>query len=144
MNILEQIVRIYDEITLESPCKIKGQECIEYFERLMMNGNVITYIVDGELQGFLEFWRLSYDQWGRVCSNLTLAHEEDLIHGPVCLITRMWIKPDLRNGETFLYLGRTFLEKNKDTEHFASQQPRKKHKPLQIYTRAEVLKHYKI
>jgi hypothetical protein len=144
MTITKRLVEIYNEITLPSQYKLEGQEALDYFERLLMNGNIITYIVDGELQGFLEFWRLSYDQWGRICSNLTLTHEEDLLDGPVCLISRMWIKPDLRNGETFLYLGRTFLERNKDTVHFAAMQEHKKHKPLQIYTREQVLKHYKI
>lgn len=144
MTIVERLVEIYNEITVESPFKLKGQEALDYFERLLMNGNVITYIQDGELLGFIEFWRLSYDQWGRICSNLTLTHDEDLIEGPVCLITRMWIKQDLRNGEAFLYLGRIFLDKNKDTTHFAAQQPLKRHKPLQIYSRDEVLRHYRI
>jgi hypothetical protein len=144
MTIVERISEIYDEITLDSPCKLHGQERWDYFERLLMNGNIITYSVDGELQGFLEFWRLSYDQWGRICANLTLTHEEDLLEGPVCLITRMWIKPDLRNGETFIFLGRAFLERNKDTVHFAAMQEHKRHKPLQIYSREQVLKHYKI
>ena len=144
MTIAERISEIYDEITPSYQLKIYGQERLDYFERLLMNGNIITCIVDGELQGFLEFWRLSYDQWGRVCANLTLTHDEDILNGPVCLITRMWIKPDLRNGETFLHLGRTFLERNKDTVHFAAMQEHKRHKPLQIYTREEVLRHYKI
>lgn len=141
---IEQLLKIYDEITVESPYKLKGIEAQQYFERLLMNGNIITYVVDGELLGFLEFWRLSYHQWGMICANLTLTHDDNLLEGPVCLITRMWIKPDLRNGEIFLYLGRTFLEKNKDTIHFAAHQPLKKHKPLQVYSRKEVLKHYKI
>lgn len=144
MILIDELVKIYNEITLDSPIKLKGQEANDYFERLLMNGNIITYIKDGELLGFLEFWRLSYYQWGRICANLTLEHHENLTFGPVCLITRMWIKPDMRNGETFLYLGRTFLEKNKDTEHFAAQQYKKSHKPLQVYSRDEVLKHYRM
>lgn len=144
MIISKIIAKIYDEITLESPCKIHGQEALDYFERLIMNGNIITYIQDGELLGFLEFWRISYEQWGRICCYISLAHDEDLLSGNICLIANMWIKPDLRNGETFLHLGRTFLEKNKDATHFAAQQHQKVHKRFQIYTREEVLKHYKI
>ena len=144
MTIAERLFEIYDEITIESPCKLRGQEGIDYFERQFMNGNVITYIQDGELLGFLEFWKISYEQWGRICCYITLAHNEDLLSGNICLIANMWIKPDLRNWDTFLLLGRTFLEKNKDATHFAAQQFRKAHKPFQIYTREEVLKHYKI
>ena len=109
-----------------------------------MNGNVITYVQDGELLGFIEFWRLDFSQWGRICANMTLTHDENLTEGPVCLISGMWIKQDLRNGETFLFLGRTFLEKNKDAEHFSAMQAHKHHKPLQVYSRNEVLKHYRM
>lgn len=142
MLIIEQINKIYQDILPKNKIMLSHDEAIKYFERLMMNGNIITYIVDGELQGFLEFWKISNEQFGRLCCNITLEHNEDLLHGNICLITRMYIKPDLRNGETFLYLGRTFLEQNKDATHYAAMQAHKKHKPIQCYTREEILKHY--
>jgi hypothetical protein len=110
----------------------------------MMNGNIITYVKDGELLGFIEFWRISYEQFGRVCCNLSLDHGEDLLNGNICLITRMYIIPGLHFGETFINLGRLLLEKNKNCVFFTAQQEQKKHKNLQVYTRDQVLKHYKI
>lgn len=141
---IEEIVNIYLNILPKNPIMLSHDEAMKYYERLMMNGNVITYIKDGELLGFLEFWRITNEQFGKICCGLTLTHDDDLTNGNICLISGMYIKSDLRNGETFLYLGRTFLEKNKNATHFCAMQAHKKHKPVQVYTREDVLKHYKI
>lgn len=122
---------------------LNHDEAIEYFERLMIQGNIITYIKDGELLGFLEFWRLDYSQFGRVCCNWTLEHGEDLLEGEVALISRMWITPEDRNSEVFTILASMFISRNKDAKNFAAMQMHKKHKPLQIYSRDQILKHYK-
>ena len=92
----------------------------------------------------MEFWRISFEQFGLICANVTLTHDEDLLSGNIGIITRMWITPDMRNGETFLHLGREFLRLNKECTHYAALQFHKKHKPLQVYTREEILKHYRI
>lgn len=120
------------------------EEAMEYFERLMMNGNIITYVKEGKLLGFLEYWRVTNEQFGRICCNLTLTHDEDLLNGNICLITRMYIIPDLRNAETFINMGREFLDKNRTATHYAAMQFQKKHKPIQVYTREEILKHYRM
>lgn len=144
MEISEKINHIYQNILPKNPIMLCHDEAIKYFERLMMNGNIITYVKDGELLGFIEFWSITYEQFGRLCCNQTLQHEENLTDGNVCLITRMWIINDLRNGETFLNMGRAFLEKNKNAQFYAAMQFQKKHKPIQVYSREQILKHYRM
>ena len=144
MSIVEQIVFLYGHVLPKNPIMLTYEEALEYFERLIMNGNIITYVKDNELLGFIEYWRINNEQFGRICCNYTLAHEEDLLHGNICLITRMYIVPDLRNAETFVVLGRQLLEKNKDAVNFAAMQFHKVHKPLQVYSREQILKHYRM
>ena len=144
MSIVEQLIFIYGNVLPKVPNMLSHEEALKYFERLLMNGNIITYIKDNELCGFLEFWRITPETFGKVCLGLPISHDTDLLNGNICLISRMYITPDLRNTETFINLGRTFLEKNKDATHFAAIQTHKRHKPLQIYSRDEILKHYKI
>lgn len=139
-----KIVNIYETVLPKQPIMLSHDEAVAYFERLMMNGNIITYVKDGELLGFCEFWRISYEQFGKICCNLTLPHDSDLVNGNVCLITRMYIVPDLRNTEVFLSLGKSLIDKNVQCTHFAAMQFEKKHKPVQIYTREEISRHYKI
>lgn len=140
---VDKIVYLYENILPKSPIMLCHNEAIEYFTRLMMNGNIITYVKDGELLGFVEFWRVSFEQFGKICCNLTLTHDEDILSGNICLITRMYIVPDLRNAETFLNLGKTLIDKNQMCTHFAAMQFQKRHKPVQVYTREQLLKHYK-
>jgi hypothetical protein len=144
MNIIESITNLYENVLPKCTVMLPHDEAIQYFERLMMNGNIITYVKDGELCGFLEYWRCSYEQFGRICANMTLSHEEDLLNGEVALITRMWIIHDLRNGEAFLNMGREFLSKNITATHYAAMQFHKVHKPIQIYSREQILKHYRM
>lgn len=141
---VKRLVYLYENILPKQPIMLPHDEAVEYFERLMMNGNIITCVIDGELCGFIEFWRINYEQFGRLCCNITLAHQEDLLNGNVCLITRMWITPDLRNAKVFISLGKNLIDKNKECTHFAAMQFSKKHKPIQVYTREEILKHYKV
>lgn len=143
-NMINKIVYIYENILPKQSIMLDHNEAIKYFERLMINGNIITYIKDDELCGFLEWWRISDNQFGRLCCNMTLSHDEDLLNGNIALITRMYIIPDLRNTETFINLGREFLSKNINATHYAAMQMQKKHKPLQVYTRSEILKHYRM
>ena len=141
---INKIVHLYLHELPKCPVMLSEQEATEYFERLMMNGNIITYVKDGELLGFLEFWRISPEIFGKVTLGLPISHETDLNNGEICLITRMYIVPDLRNAETFITMGREFLARNADATHFVALQQHKHHKPIQIYSRDEILKHYKI
>jgi len=144
MKIIEKITEIYENILPKNPIMLPHLEALEYFERLIMNGNIITYVKDGELLGFIEFWRITPEQFGKVCCGMILAHEEDLLTGEICLITRMYITPDMRNSEVFINMGREFLSKNITSSYFVALQQHKHHKPIQVYTRDEILKHYKI
>lgn len=141
--IIDEIVNIYENKLPKMSLMLSHEEALEYFERLMINGNILTYIKDGELLGFCEFWRINESQFGRLCLNMTLTHDEDLLNGNVALITRMYITPDNRNSEVFMILASMFLSRNKDCTHYAAMQFKKKHKPLQVYTREEILRHYK-
>jgi len=141
---IDKIVYLYENTLPKCNIMLSHEEAIKYFERLLMNGNIITYVKNDELCGFLEFWRISKEQFGRLCCNETLSHDEDLLNGSVALITRMWITPDLRNAETFITMGREFLSKNIDATHYAAMQMHKPHKPLQVYTRDQILKHYRM
>jgi len=141
---ISKIVQLYLTELPKCPVMLDETEAKKYFTRLLMNGNIITYVKDGELLGFVEFWRINNEQFGRLCRNHTLSHDEDLLSGDLCLITRMYIVPDLRNAETFLFLGRALLERNKDAVDYAAMQMHKKHKPLQCYSREQILKHYRM
>ena len=143
-QILNKIVNIYINILPKVPIMLGEVEAKAYFERLMMNGNIITYAQDGELKGFIEYWRITPEILGKVIIGLPISHDTDLLNGDVCLITHMWIDENERSGHTFYHLAAQFLKANMNVTHYVALQNHKHHKPIQIYTRAEILKHYKL
>lgn len=143
MNIIEQLTNIYLNKEFWHKNKLSESEANLYHERLLMQGNIITYIRDNELLGYLEYYRINFEQLGRIMCNYTLAHNEDLLSGNIAFINRMWIREDYRNSIPYITLSKEFLIKNKDANMFVAIQNHKKHKPFQIYSRDELLKFYK-
>lgn len=142
-NIIEQLTFNYIHNENWHKNKLSEIEANKYHERLLMQGNIITYVIDGELKGYLEFYRINYEQLGRIVCGLALNHTEDLLTGNIAFINRMWVKQELRNTSVFNIIGNEFLSKNHNAHIFATMQHHKHHKPFQIYTREELIRFYK-
>lgn len=144
MTIVEQLTQVY--LTKEKWHKryLSEEEANKYHERLIMQGNIITYVDNGELIGYLEFWRINYTQLGRIlCDNPIITDVEDIISGDIAYINNMWIREDARGTEAFNILGNMFLVKNQDAQIFCCVRRMKHHHPIQIYKRDELIKLYK-
>lgn len=143
INIIEQLTIVYNNYELWHKDKLSKEESEKYFEKLIIQGNILTYVVKDKLIGYLEYYRINYEQFGRICCNWTLTHDEDILNGNISLINRMWINENYRNGEAFDMLTAMYLTKNKDAEFFTTIQRHKHHKPLQVYSKEDVFKYYK-
>jgi hypothetical protein len=119
------------------------EELNAYHERLLVQGNIITYVIEGNLIGYVEFWRINTEQLGRIIiGQPILTDVEDIINGPIAYINNMYIDPDYRNGEAFEMLATMFLVKNKDAEVFVACRNLKHHKPVQVYSRNDLIRLY--
>ena len=142
--IAQALTKIYHEKEHWHKNKLSVEDANKYHERLLMNGNIITYVLDGELIGYLEFWRITYEQFGRlVCGDTINAMAEDLLTGEIAYINNMWISEDYRGGEAFNTLAKEFLFKNVDCQYFSTFRPFKNHKPIIVYSRADLYKFIK-
>lgn len=123
--------------------KLSKEQSDEYHERLLVQGNILTYIKDGELVGYLEFWRINTEQLGRiVCGIPVYTDEEDILSGNISFINNMWINPDNRHSNVFEVLACMFLSRNKDSEYFVAMRRLKHSHPIQVYRRDELIKLY--
>lgn len=141
--IAEQITDIY--LTKEKWNKnyLSKEEADKYHERLLVNGNILTYIVKGELKGYLEFYRINFEQFGRILCGINIpVFEENITDGNIALIVSMYIDPKYRNGEAWDMLSSMFLAKNRDAQFFATILANKKHQPLHVYSRADIIRLY--
>lgn len=141
--IIDQLTEIYLIKEKWHKHKLSKEESDEYHERLLVQGNIITYVRNGELLGYLEFWRINFEQLGRViCNREFFVFEEDILNGNIAYIANMWINPEDRNGVIFDMLSAMFLSRNKDAELFCAFKIIKHNRPFQVYTRQELIKLY--
>lgn len=141
--IIEQLTNIYENKENWHVNRLNHDDANEYHERLLVNGNILTYIIKDELIGYLEFWRLDFEQLGRLlCGDSILTDKEDLLNGKVAYINNMWINYEYRNGLAFNILASMFLSRNKDAEYFIAFRNLKHNKPIQVYKREDLIKFY--
>ncbi len=144
MNIIQQLTHIY--LTKEDWHKIKliEETANQYHERLLLNGNILTYVKDNELIGYLEWWGISYEQFGRlVCGQPIYTDTEDILNGKIALINNMYVEESDRGGDAFNMLAAMFLARCKDAEFYVAFRRTKRNQPIQVYNREEIMKHFK-
>lgn len=145
MTIAEKLTEIYYKLENWHKSKLSKEDANQYHERLLMSGNIITYVKEGELIGYLEYFRINYEQWGRlVCGETIGALEENIKDGKIAYINNMWIAEGERGAEAFDFLGRLFLSRCIDCEYFTTFRRLKKSQPVKVYTREDIFKHFKI
>lgn len=139
----EQITFIYLNLETWHKHKLPEAEANAYHERLLLSGNILTYVIDGMLIGYVEYWRINTEQLGRIIiGQPILTDTEDINSGPIAYINNMFILEDHRGGEVFEVLASMFLVKNSDAETFVACRNLKHHKPVQVYTRADLIRLY--
>lgn len=142
--IAEQLTYVY--LTHENwhNHKLTIDEANQYHKRLLLNGNIITVINEDNLLGYLEFWLIDFEQFGRlVCNQPIMTDTEDLLNGNIALINNMWIDEEERNGETFKTLATMFLARCKMAEFYVAFRRTKRNQPIQVYNRNEIMNHFR-
>lgn len=85
-----------------------------------MNGNIVTIVEDDELKGYIEVWRLNYEQLGRLmCGETIFAFDENITTGEIAYVNNGWIAETYRNKEICKHLERMFIDKFKDCKYVA-------------------------
>lgn len=112
------------------------EDAIKYFDAMIKRGNIIAYQDNGELLGYCEFWRLNFEQFGRlVCKAPFFTLEEDTENGNICFVANVWIKPDYRRGMVFKSLELLFFKLNNRCEWYTGFAWRKSTKPIKVFKR---------
>lgn len=144
MTIIQKLTNIYLEKENWHKSKLSKEEADHYHERLLMNGNILTYVTNGELLGYLEFWLIDFSQFGRlVCNQPIMTDTENLLNGNIALINNMWVAENERGALAFDMLAAMFLARCNNAEFYCAFRRVKRHQPIQVYSRAEIMKHFK-
>lgn len=112
------------------------EDAISYFEAMIKRGNIISLQDNGILLGYVEVWRINFEQFGRlVCKAPFYTLEESTEYGPICFVANVWIKPDFRRGMVFKALEAIFFKMNNKCEYYCGFAWRKKTRPVKVFKR---------
>jgi len=118
---------------------------LDRYHRRMLDCDAIRTVLDasGNLLGYVEYWRINFEQFGRlICKAGFNVHEEDIVSGPICYLSNTCIHPEHRRGPVYKTLRTMFFEKNFGAEYFVGEALRKKHQPVKVFKRTDFIKKY--
>lgn len=145
MNLVEELVKVYEEEEWWHRTRLSREEAIKYFQRLLDKGRIITLVENDVLLGYVESWRLDFEQFGRLIAGASFSsYLEDVESGPVCYLANTWIRKEFRDGATYKHLKKLFFKQNFGADYFVGEARRKSCAPLKVFTRqAFIEKHIK-
>jgi hypothetical protein len=138
-SIITQLNEIYLLETWHKE-RLSQIEAWKYHDKLLLQGNIIT-LSDGDiLCGYVEQWRISFEQFGRIiCGEPFSAMHENVQNGQIAYVANTYIRPEYRNGRVYKMLRDRFFEFNKECTHFCGIARRKKSAPVKVFKREQVL-----
>lgn len=125
--------------------KLSEEEAYEYHRILLERGNIIT-VVDGEaFCGYVEYWRLTFEQFGRViCGEPISAINEDVQTGQIAYVANTFIFPEYRQGAVARMLRERFFEANEPCTHFCGNARRKRSEPVKVFRKEQIARFNKL
>jgi hypothetical protein len=134
LSLVSQLTEVYLTKEYWHENKLSKEEADKYHERLLSNGNIIT-VQDGDiLLGYGEFWRITFEQFGRlICHEPFSAFIEDVVSGHICYLANVWVHEDYRTKGVLKQMRNRFFEVNKDCTHFCGEALRKKTQPVKVF-----------
>lgn len=111
------------------PLDVRG-----YFEELNDRGNIVYDEVDGELTGYIEFWRINYAKFGYLMlTNNFNVREWDTTRGNIVFVANMTIVPEHRGTDVINRLRDKLFARIKDYEMLCGFRHKRLKKPVIVH-----------
>jgi hypothetical protein len=137
MSVLKQLLEIYYTNEWWHGNALSYEEAYKYHSKMLNEGNIIYCERDGEVLGYVEFWKVSPSQFKRLAEKEEFsAYLEDVQTGEICWVANVFIKKPYRNNGVYGSLKRKLFEINKDCIAYAGTEV-KRAKRLRIYRNKE-------
>lgn len=119
-NLAEQLTFIYEQVETWHKIRLSTADANVYHERLLMQGNIVTIVEDGVLKGYIEVWKINFEQLGRLlCGISVYVYDENITDGNIAYINNGWIAEDYQNTDMARKLEAKFTEQFKDCIYVA-------------------------
>ena len=138
-SVVEQLVDVYFKEETWHKNKLDHEEAIKYHTRMLDNGNIICYLEDDKLLGYVEFWRINYEQFGRlVCHAPFSGYLEDVTSGNIAYVANTWIHKDHRFTNVYKEMKKLFFKENSHCDYYVGEAIRKKTGLIKVFAKANL------
>jgi len=132
--IIKKLFEIYDKFEWWHKTKLDEESANKYHKHLIESGNIITVVSDEMLLGYCEFWRINYEQFGRIiCGEGFSAIQENVTNGYIAYVANTFVQPEARKKEVLKMLRDRFFEVNKCCLYFVGEARRKSTAPVKVF-----------
>jgi hypothetical protein len=140
INLIEQLTNLYYEEPFQET-KLSQASAERYFAHMLSAGCLATSERGGRIVGYVEYWRISYELFGRILCYPTInVYAEDIQGGPVCYLSDCYIKPQYRRTSVVTELKYKFFSDNGACDYFVGEAKRKKVGMVKTFSRQEAYK----
>lgn len=138
-DILNQLLDVY---YLEEPWqknKMPVEEARKYHSNLLDSGNISYYEENEEVLGYVEYWKINYEQFGRIiCGEPFSAYLEDVNSGNIAYVANTWIKEDERRGRVVRILKLMFYKNCCSCDYYVGEARRKRTGLIKVFKREDL------
>jgi hypothetical protein len=143
-EVVEQLVDFYYDYDRFQTHNLPKDEVSNTIGVLLDKGRIVYHEELGELLGYVESWRINYEQFGRRICNQHMKFDvglENIQTGPVCYLANTTIRPSHRMGYVYMILADKFFEQNSDAEYFCGRASRKRPGLVKVFKASAIQRH---
>ena len=141
VNIPTQLCNIYfnKEWWVKEEDKLPYDIIYKYYDKLYKQGNIVTCDFNNEILGYVEFWKINFEQFGRIICHVKFCGDgEDIQNGNLAYVANVWIAPEYRNSWVTKMLKIKFFRNTYMCEYFCGMATRKKTQPVKVFKKSEL------
>jgi len=141
MTIVSQLTDIYlnREWWVKEEDKLPIPIANSYYDKLLKQGNILIAEFDGQVLGYIEVWKINFEQFGRiVCHARFCADGEDILNGNIGYVANVWIDEPYRSSWVTYDLKVKFYNFAHNCEYFCGMATRKRTQPIKVFKKSEL------
>ena len=140
MDIINQLVNIYFKYEHWQKNKMPYDIAYAYHKKLYELGNMQIYEEKGKVLGYVEFWLINFEQFGRIiCHETFYADGENVIRGNIAFVANVWVDPQYRNSYIIKELKLKFFKNTFHCDYFVGEAIRKtSSQPIKVFRKSDL------